>query len=48
MRTFRVYFTDGNQKLFEAPSVKTIVLELVEITRGMYSAYDITKVEEVK
>lgn len=47
MKTFRVYFTDGNQKLFEALSIKTIVLEIVEITRGMYSAYDITKIEEV-
>lgn len=45
MYDFRVYFRDGNQRLYQAENIVDVVLYVVE--RGDYSADDIIKVEEV-
>ena len=43
MRTFRVYFDNGNQLLFDAPSVR----EIVEYCDMVHMNCEITKIEEV-
>lgn len=45
MKTFRVYFIDGNQKLFEAENI-VAVINYVVYALG-FSATEIIKVEEV-
>ena len=43
--TFRVYFRDGNQKLFEAENMYAVINHLYfELN---YNASDIVKIEEV-
>lgn len=45
MRIFKVYFRDGNQRLYSAKNIQNI---LDYITVGLdYSVNDITKIEEV-
>lgn len=45
MRTFKVYFRDGNQRLYLAKNIQNI-LDYITVSLG-YSAKDITKIEEV-
>jgi len=45
MITFRVYFKDGNQKLFEAKNLYELISYICFETRA--SALDIYKIEEV-
>lgn len=49
MKTFRVYFKDGNQKLFEAENIVDLMDYIVDtlIFTGHYEEDDIYKVEEV-
>jgi len=48
MRTFRVYFLDGNQMLFEAPHIGAIVRKIADCYEvGAYSVTDIYKIEEI-
>ena len=48
MRTFRVYFNDGNQKLFEANDVGAVCRHISDDLTAKYSVSDIIKIEEVK
>ena len=45
MKTFRVYFTDGNQKMFEAGYIIDVLNYVVYELK--FNASDIIKVEEV-
>ena len=47
MKTFRVYFTDGNQKLYEAPHIGAICREISYDIAGKYGIFDVYKIEEV-
>lgn len=47
MRTFRVYFNDGNQKLFEAPHIGALVRHIADDAASKYGVTDIYKIEEV-
>lgn len=48
MRLFRVYFSDGNQKLFEAPHIGAIVRKIADYYDvDAYSVGDIVKIEEI-
>ncbi len=48
MKTFRVYFSDGNQKLFEAPHIGAIVRKIADCYEvGAYGVTDIYKIEEI-
>lgn len=49
MKTFRVYFSDGNQKLYEAKNI-LVVMQVISLStmKGSYSVDDVTKVEEVR
>ncbi len=48
MRTFRVHFYDGNQKLYEASDVEQII-RYIEFNPDIeYKVGMITKIEEVK
>ena len=44
-RTFRVYFNDGNQKLFEGCDVLAIIKYIETDTK--YLPFDVIKIEEV-
>lgn len=48
MKIYRVYFKDGNQKLFEAQDIGTLVRHLENNIEHSYSISDITKIEEAK
>ena len=51
MRTFRVYFSDGNQKLLEGRDILHIcnyIEDGYQYENEVYTAEDITKIEEVK
>lgn len=48
MRTFRVYFKDGNQKLYEAPHIGAVVRAISTDIAGKYGLTDIVKIEEVQ
>ena len=47
---YRVYFRDGNQRLFEGEDIISVMNYLVyELVHGLaYTASDIVKIEEVK
>lgn len=45
MHDFRVYFRDGNQKLFEAENMYAVLSYIYFVLH--YNASDITKIEEV-
>lgn len=45
MKTFRVYFVDGNQKLFDARDIVAVISHVVYVVG--YNACDIIKIEEV-
>lgn len=48
MKTFRVYFTDGNQKLYKAFDLEHLVKYLKDWTDHSYTEYnleDICKIE---
>ena len=47
MRTFRVYFNDGNQKLYEAPHIAAVVRHISDDLGIPYGVADIVKIEEV-
>lgn len=48
-KTFRVYFKDGNQKLYEAPSMVAVLnhIEVASINGG-YKMLDVYRIEEVE
>lgn len=46
MRTFRVYFINGNQRLFESENIVCVINHLVY--KLSYHASAIVKIEEVK
>ena len=46
MKTFRVHFTDSNQRLYEAENMAAILNYLLYLED--YSANDIWKIEEVE
>lgn len=46
MRHFKVYFKDGNQKLFDAYNVLAIIEHIILCTD--YTSEDISKIVEVK
>ena len=46
VRTYRVYYRDGNQKLFEAPNVLRLV-QFLGITISA-NVNDVIKIEEVQ
>lgn len=48
MKTFRVYFTDGNQKLYEARHIGEICMEICHDITGKYVIFDVYKIEEVQ
>lgn len=50
MKTFRVYFRDGNQKLLEAENMVYLMDYIVDILifPGHYEEEDIVKIEEVE
>lgn len=50
LKIYRVYYKNGNQKLFEAPSITELVRELSSTTEYNENALvsDITKIEEAK
>lgn len=48
MRTFRVHFYDGNQKLYEASDVGQIIRYIEFNPDVEYKVGMITKIEEVK
>lgn len=47
MRTYRVYFEDGNQKLFEAPHIGALLRHIADDVDSKYGVIDIIKIEEV-
>lgn len=51
-RTFRVYFKDGNQKLFEASDMITVLrylyFDCTDYSPEGYPNYMIVKIEEVE
>ena len=46
MKTFRVYFRDGKQKVFEAPHIAALIRHITEDFTSSYGVFDIIKVEE--
>lgn len=48
MHTYRVYFKDGNQKLFDAPHFAALIRHLANDLSDNYSVMDIYKIEEVE
>lgn len=49
MTTYRVYFRDGNQRLYEAITIVTLCnsIELQNAVGDRYGIRDIVKIEEV-
>lgn len=47
VKTFRVYFRDGNQKLYEAPHIQAIIEAISEGIASKYEITDVVKIEEV-
>ena len=47
MRKFRVYFNDGNRKLFNAPHIGAILNYIEQSCKYSYGVGDIVKIEEV-
>jgi len=47
MKIYRVYFSDGNQKLFEAPHIGVLVRHIADDLADKYGVADIVKIEEV-
>lgn len=47
MRSFRVYFNDGNQKRFDAPHIGAILNYIAQSCKYSYTIGDIIKIEEV-
>ena len=45
MNTYRVYFKDGNQRMFGADNILDVMIYLVE--EGRYTPDQVVKVEEV-
>ena len=48
MRTYRVYFRDGNQKLYNAPHIAAVVRRISGDFGLPYGVTDIIKIEEVE
>lgn len=48
MKTYRVYFRDGNQKLYEAPHIMAVVRRISDDFGLPYGVVDIIKIEEVE
>lgn len=46
-RTYRVYFRDGNQKLYEAVGIGAVCRHIMDDVNCKYSVSDIVKIEEV-
>ena len=46
MRTYRVYFSDGNQRLYEAKNIVEVLNYVVYVSE--YLAGQIVKIEEVE
>ena len=47
MREFRVYFSDGNQKLYMAPHVVAVIHHISDDLTYKYGVTDIVKIEEI-
>ena len=47
-KTYRVYYRDGNQRLYEAPNIGALVRHLADDLTDKYSITDIYKIEEVE
>lgn len=47
MKTYRVYFSDGNQRLYEAPHIGALVRHIADNLTDVYGVTDIVKIEEV-
>lgn len=47
MNTYRVYFKDGNQKLYTAPHMMALVQRIADDCGVPYKVEDIDKIEEV-
>ena len=46
-RIFRVYFSDGNQKLYIAPHIGAVVRHISDDLTYKYGVTDIIKIEDV-
>lgn len=46
-RTFRVYFSDGNQKLYGAPRMAAVIHRISDDLTFKYGVTDIIKIEDV-
>ena len=47
MKTFRVYFNDGNQKLYEGPNMVETLCH-IELDDSEYKMKDVTRIEIVE
>lgn len=48
MKTYRIYYMNGNQKLFKAFDMAELIQCLHEDVLNKYRVREITKIEEVK
>lgn len=48
MRTYRVYFTDGNQKLFDAPDVGEMLAYIAYRYEKKLSVYDVADIQRIE
>lgn len=47
MKTYRVYFKDGNQKLYRGNSIQEVIRYIEAVLIGTYTVEDVYKIEEV-
>lgn len=47
VKLYRVFFTDGNQKLYQGNNILEIMKYIDAMLLGQYKAEDIYKIEEV-
>lgn len=47
MREFRVYFSDGNQKIYGAPHIGAVIRYISGDLAYKYGVTDIVKIEEI-
>lgn len=47
-KTYRVYFKDGNQRLYEALHIGALVRHIADDFTDVYGVTDIVKIEEVE
>ena len=49
IKTFRVYFSDGNQRLYEAQTITLVCNHIsIESINDCYGIRDVVKIEEVQ